>query len=136
MAEPYEIKMGEPARKTVIVLEGDTYRFRKPKKRWLMKTAAGFSSDASIGEQAEAYERVEQLILRCLSDEDRARLEARLDDPDDVIDVEHMFEIMKKLMGDSAGAPPTPPTDSSGSPPTVEPPSPDGQSLAVSASPR
>lgn len=136
MAEPYEIRMGEPARKIVIDVEGTVYRFRRPKKRWLMRAAAGFSEDATVQDQAASYDRIEQTILKCMSKDDAEHLQQRLDDPDDVVDVEHMLEILKKLMGDAAGTPPTLPTDSPASPVIATPPSSDGPSLMASGSTR
>jgi len=135
MAETYMIRMGDPATSMIIDVEGVRYKFRKPKKRWLMMTASALSGEGGIAEQANSYALVEDVLLRCMTDEGSSHLKARLEDPDDVVDVEHIMEILQHLMGGAAGIPPTQLSDSPSSQKQEEPTSQGGVSQTESVDP-
>lgn len=136
MSSPPTIKMNLPARKAMSInVEGTLYWFKQPKKRWLMTAAAGLSADADPEVQAAAYRQVEELLLRCMTEEGAEHLRARLEDPDDVVDVEQVMEVFQELMGAASGLPPTLPDDSSPSPTTGDLTTSDGPSPTESGNP-
>lgn len=95
-----------PTRMVEVEIAGQTYTFKRPKKRSLILAFSGLNPESEDPtEQARMYLEVERLLMRYTGDSEA--LLARLDDDDDDIDIEHIMQAFQEIMGKVAGVPPT-----------------------------
>lgn len=105
--QPVLDKKGQQVTEVIITADDHDYVFTPPKRA---------VASLPIIEQIEAGEMMTQIeLMRSefnwlgagLSDEDNARIRARLIDPDDDLDIDDLSELMKLLQGKLAGRPTT-----------------------------
>lgn len=86
---------------------GQVYRFRVPKLYGLVDTVKQVqASRAGDGMTDVAmFDKIERWLFDCLDEDDAEELQARLRDPDDEVDVEHLIEVFQHLTKEASGRP-------------------------------
>ena len=99
----------KPGRTIPFRIGGEVYRFTVPKLYGLVDTvkqirANGAGSDDGMA-QIAMFDKVEAWLFDSLDEEQARQLQARLRDPDDEVDVEHLIEVFQHLTKEASGRP-------------------------------
>lgn len=99
-----EIEVKPRERKTLKFMLGEEiYEFGVPKLYGLMSAIKGVQSGDV--DNAQAFSKVEDWVFGALPAKDAKRLRARLADPDDSLDVEHLVKVFQELTKVAANRP-------------------------------
>jgi hypothetical protein len=101
MPDPIQIKVEPRAARTLTFRIGDEdYSFKVPKSYGLVSAVRAAQAGAAGEGQAEVamFDRIESWLFDSLSEEEADRLKARLADPDDALDTEHILEVFQELV--------------------------------------
>jgi hypothetical protein len=102
MPDPIQIKVEPRAARTLTFRIGDEdYSFKVPKSYGLVSAVRAAQAGAGAAEgQAEVamFDRIEGWLFDSMAEGEADRLRARLLDPDDALDTEHILEVFQELV--------------------------------------
>ena len=86
---------------------GVVYRFTVPKLYGLVDTVKQVqaSRNGSGLNDVDVFDKIERWLFDCLVTDEAEDLQARLKDPDDEVDVEHLIEVFQHLTKEASGRP-------------------------------
>ncbi|WP_314431642.1 hypothetical protein [Microbacterium lacticum] len=89
--------------RTVVGLVGEKYTVKAPKARLLLASTQAFQN---VGTDLTKFDAAMEDVLRLIFDaDDRQAVMDRLNDPDDLIDVQHVMELASALIAQASDLP-------------------------------
>lgn len=90
----------KPTRTLTFQIGEDAYTFKVPKSYGLVAAVRAAQSGAGGDGQAEVamFDRIEAWLFDSMPEGQAEQLKARLEDPDDDLDTEHVLEIFQELV--------------------------------------
>lgn len=101
----------EQGKRLTFRIGGELYRFTVPKLYGLVDTVKqiraqrnGQGGSDGLSDVA-VFDKIENWLFECMDADDAEELQARLKDPADEVDVEHVIEVFQHLTKEASGRP-------------------------------